>query len=131
MIISLRPPPFRMDITRKRIWSPLATPRLRCCEHSSHRKIALQIAAGNLHLHAIRSGSSPSIKAMKKAQIEIRAFFMVRMRGFEPPRLAALVSETSASTISPHPHVLGLITSISYLFPAFISSLTHVIVFML
>ena len=29
---------------------------------------------------------------------------MVRMRGLEPPRLAASAPKTDVSTISPHPH---------------------------
>ena len=36
----------------------------------------------------------------------IHHFLLVRMKGLEPSRLAALAPEASVSTIPPHPHMI-------------------------
>ena len=69
--------------------------------------ISLRTATGSSHLQA--SGFDLGhIHAKQKEPDIAGSFCLVRMKGLEPSRLAALVPKTSVSTIPPHPRGINL-----------------------
>ena len=96
---------FRGDLTQK--CTDERTSGLRPFPLSHARSKLLCVAS--LHdppvrfAHSRGSTSSHSGKPNKKTRRNVESFYLVRMRGLEPPSLAALVPKTSVSTIPPHP----------------------------
>jgi len=60
------------------IWSPSATPRFHDCKYNLHRKVALQIATGNLHPANVPFGASnpDQLRYRKNPRIKNLGFFL-------------------------------------------------------
>ena len=75
-------------------WRPAASTTKSCSEQTPVRDFTLRTIL--LRKAVLKSGTPNQIKKASYADL----FYLVRTRGLEPPRLATLVPETSASTNS-------------------------------